>query len=423
MTQNELKNFIRATLIAQRTIAQEYIALDAIIDFITQSITSGIPDWTNALTFNLDGSGAGSFSTEPDTNGSIRFWKTKTDGNIGNQPPTNPLITENTYWIEVSPSDGSAIKEWAAGVYGSGLIIVYHNHSVDDRGLYLLLEPVRPFNSTNIETEITAGKWVRIPPKEITHATASGTDTYTATLAPPITSYITDLKAYIKFTNANTGPATINLNGIGAKSIKKSGTTDLVLGDVAAGQILCLVYDGTNFQVVGGGGGGGTQTLEDVLTEDNDGGGLQIKNIADPTSPQDAATKAYADALIVGLWDDRGNFSAAGGAYPSSGGSGTAGAILKGDIWTISVAGTLPTAQAVNVGDTVRALVDTPGNTQANWAIAENNIGYVPENQTNKENSTLDTSSTKYPTNNLVKTYVDSAIPPATKLFIQQNFI
>ena len=99
---------------------------------------------------------------------------------------------------------------------------------------------------------------------------------------------------------------------------------------------------------------------------------------ADPTIALHAATKQYVDGLVVGLWDDRGTFSAAGGSYPSSGGSGTAGAILKGDIWTISVAGTLPTGQVVEVGDTVRALTDTPGNTQGNWAIGQNNIGYTP---------------------------------------------
>jgi hypothetical protein len=54
----------------------------------------------------------------------------------------------------------------------------------------------------------------------------------------------------------------------------------------------------------------------------------------------------------VGLWDDRGN-SAATNVFPSAGGSG-AGAILKGDIWTIS-AGTLG-GVAVSLGDTVRAL-------------------------------------------------------------------
>lgn len=95
------------------------------------------------------------------------------------------------------------------------------------------------------------------------------------------------------------------------------------------------------------------------------------------------SAKAYADGLVVGLWDDRGNYNASGNAFPSSGGSGMAGAILKGDIWTVSVAGTLG-GQAVAAGDTVRALVDTPGQTAGNWAIAETNIGYVPENVANK---------------------------------------
>lgn len=36
-----------------------------------------------------------------------------------------------------------------------------------------------------------------------------------------------------------------------------------------------------------------------------------------------------------------------------------------------------------------------------------NKIGYTPENQANKENITLDNSSTKYPTNNLVKSKLD----------------
>jgi hypothetical protein len=43
---------------------------------------------------------------------------------------------------------------------------------------------------------------------------------------------------------------------------------------------------------------GGALDLEQVLTEGNDGGALQIKNIADPTDPQDAATKAYVDNTL-----------------------------------------------------------------------------------------------------------------------------
>jgi hypothetical protein len=85
--------------------------------------------------------------------------------------------------------------------------------------------------------------------------TASGTDTYTGTPSPALTAYVSGTRFYVKFTNANTGAATLNLNGLGAKEIKKGGTTALAGGDIAASQIVELLYDGTNFQLVGGGSG------------------------------------------------------------------------------------------------------------------------------------------------------------------------
>lgn len=91
------------------------------------------------------------------------------------------------------------------------------------------------------------------------------------------------------------------------------------------------------------------------------------------------ATKAYADGLVVGLLDDRGNFDASSNTFPAAGGSGSAGAILKGDLWTISVAGTLG-GTSVTPGDIVRALTDTPGQTASNWAVSETNIGYAALN-------------------------------------------
>lgn len=122
----------------------------------------------------------------------------------------------------------------------------------------------------------------------------------------------------------------------------------------------------------------------------------------------EAAAKAYADSLVINMWDDRGSYSAAGNTYPSTGGSGTAGAILKGDIWTISTAGTLG-ANTVEIGDTVRALVDSPSTTDANWAIGQNNIGWVAENQANKATNLLTPDNTKYPTTLAVSTAIDLA--------------
>lgn len=82
-------------------------------------------------------------------------------------------------------------------------------------------------------------------------ATASGTDTYTATITPAITNYSSGQRFFITFTNANTGAVTINLNSLGAKSIKKGVNTNLVSGDIAAGQVFLIAYDGTNFQLIG----------------------------------------------------------------------------------------------------------------------------------------------------------------------------
>lgn len=110
----------------------------------------------------------------------------------------------------------------------------------------------------------------------------------------------------------------------------------------------------------------------------------------------DIATKSYADGLVAGLLDDRGSYNASTNLFPSTGGSGISGAILKGDIWYISVSGTLG-GVAVTVGDSVRALVDTPAQTSSNWSVLETNIGYVPENVANKA-----TTMTGNTTSNLV---------------------
>lgn len=83
------------------------------------------------------------------------------------------------------------------------------------------------------------------------YAATSGTDTYTASFTPTITAYATGQLLALNFGNANTGAATINVDGLGAKSLTKNGTSDLVSGDVNASEIRMAVYDGTRFQLIG----------------------------------------------------------------------------------------------------------------------------------------------------------------------------
>jgi hypothetical protein len=90
-------------------------------------------------------------------------------------------------------------------------------------------------------------------------------NTYACALERDLTLYVP--RACYSFTAnaANTAAATLNLNGIGARTIKKVQggiTTDLVANDIRPGQIVQVCYDGTNMQMVSpvGNAGGGAGT-------------------------------------------------------------------------------------------------------------------------------------------------------------------
>jgi molybdopterin converting factor small subunit len=72
---------------------------------------------------------------------------------------------------------------------------------------------------------------------------------------------------------------------------------------------------------------------------------------------------------LLGLYSDREGYNASVNAFPSTGGSGSGGAILKGNVWTITNPGIVG-GQTVVPGQTIRALIDTPGQTAANWFIS-----------------------------------------------------
>ena len=82
--------------------------------------------------------------------------------------------------------------------------------------------------------------------------TSSGTDTITATLSPAITAYAAGQRFTFLAGGTNTGPATLNLNTVGAKDLKKgaAGSTALDAGDITAGGVYDVEYDGTNFQLL-----------------------------------------------------------------------------------------------------------------------------------------------------------------------------
>lgn len=84
-------------------------------------------------------------------------------------------------------------------------------------------------------------------------ADGGASDAYEITLpvAPTSLSDITGVPIVFKANTANTGAATLEVNNLTAKTIKKLADQDLDTGDILEGQAVLVIYDGTNFQMLG----------------------------------------------------------------------------------------------------------------------------------------------------------------------------
>lgn len=80
-------------------------------------------------------------------------------------------------------------------------------------------------------------------------ASSAGTDTYAITLGVAPSAYAAGQKYTFKADVANTGAATLNVNSLGAVTIKKNVSEDLATGDIVIDQMVTVTHDGTNFQL------------------------------------------------------------------------------------------------------------------------------------------------------------------------------
>jgi len=80
-------------------------------------------------------------------------------------------------------------------------------------------------------------------------ADSGAADAYAITLAPAPGAYASGQKFCFLATNLNTGASTLDVNGLGAKNILKANDQALEAGDIEAGQIVEVVYNGTEFEM------------------------------------------------------------------------------------------------------------------------------------------------------------------------------
>jgi len=78
----------------------------------------------------------------------------------------------------------------------------------------------------------------------------TGTNTIIGSATPALTAYTAGNAFTFVVAGSNTTAVTLNIDGLGAKAITRDGTTALVSGDMVTGEVVLVVYDGTQFQVL-----------------------------------------------------------------------------------------------------------------------------------------------------------------------------
>jgi hypothetical protein len=112
-----------------------------------------------------------------------------------------------------------------------------------------------------------------IQSSELIYALSTGnSNNYIIDLNPAKSSYNLGMVVNFKANFDNTGAATININGLGPKSIKKMVTNELDSKDIKNEQMISIIFDGTNFQLLSpiqissGGSGSTSNTLLYTIT-------------------------------------------------------------------------------------------------------------------------------------------------------------
>lgn len=153
--------------------------------------------------------------------------------NLGSATNTNPIVLDaagrvpQEIWFPV----GSKFK-FVVKTSTDTLIGTYDNiPSIND-----------PYSEGNLLSNVT------------------GTNTIAATASPTITSYSTGAAYSFVAANTNSGACTLSIDGLTAKNITKAGAQALAAGDIQAGMLVYVHYDGTRFQLIGNSVYGGNVT-------------------------------------------------------------------------------------------------------------------------------------------------------------------
>jgi hypothetical protein len=156
----------------------------------------------------------------------------------------NPVVLDT----EISPLvHNDTMAEIASGlsqvICRDGQSIITQNIPFNNKRLTNLSAGVSATDAANLQNIMAnTGKYV---------STVGGTvDAITLTPFPAITGYAAGQEFLFIAAGANTGAVTVNVSGLGVKSLTKNGATSLSASDITSSAIVRIVYDGTRFQKV-----------------------------------------------------------------------------------------------------------------------------------------------------------------------------
>lgn len=252
---------VKLRLYVANTYSEQAVAFS--IHQVTSSWTETGPTWNSQPTYNTSPASALSVTPlgpksppsgwyECDITNLYNTWKAGTnygllvkadesaygnrvefDSRSGPNPPQLVVVSAgNTYAELGSPYVDPGPGEFAIH-YGTGRL-AFHSSAA---GLDLLVD----YRGTGSPVDAQdVGVWL---------GTTTGTNTYVATTATAIT-LVPGLVVLVKIGTGNTGASTLNINGTGAKAIQRLGAA-VSTGQLVGGAVYQMVYDGTNFHIIG----------------------------------------------------------------------------------------------------------------------------------------------------------------------------
>lgn len=110
--------------------------------------------------------------------------------------------------------------------------------------------PGDPIENTHIEQYIQPVQNLEMGKPWYGEADGVSVNDLEVALDPAPSAYTAGMLVHFKSNFNITGPATLNVNGLGVKSLVKEGNTSLGGGDIIDGQVVSAIYDGSNFQLL-----------------------------------------------------------------------------------------------------------------------------------------------------------------------------